>query len=329
MGDAILCTPALRAIRKQFKSAKITFFANKIVHEILTPNNFNDEWLIQNSNSPFSTAKVLKTHNFTHAILLKNSFGSALTTFLAGIDSRIGYARQGRGIFLTDKLYPPKNANGKYKPLSMIDYYMAAASWLGCDVGDRVPELQINAKDSNTLKEKMPNLFEGDKPLAIFVPGGAFGFSKCWPSERFAKTADRLSDDYNAEVVISVSPNPAERRIAQRICDLSKNKLTNLGEKPLTLSELKSLFSIAALIITNDTGPRHIAIALKRNVITLFGPNDPAWTNTGYENEIQIVGEAACAPCQKPKCIMKEHMCMLSITTEMVYDAAKKLLENK
>ena len=82
-------------------------------------------------------------------------------------------------------------------------------------------------------------------------------------------------------------------------------------------------------MITNDTGPRHIAIAFGRRVITLFGPNNPGWTETGSENEIQIIGEAACAPCDKPVCKKSEHLCMEAITVEMVCEAAEKLLEEK
>ena len=100
--------------------------------------------------------------------------------------------------------------------------------------------------------------------------------------------------------LLSRTPNEAE--IANDICRSSKNKVYNLAETPLTPGELKALFAKAELVITNDTGPRHIAIALERKVITLFGPNDPVWTRTGYENEIEIIGHAACAPCAKPEC---------------------------
>ena len=159
------------------------------------------------------------------------------------------------------------------------------------------------------------------------VPGGAFGPSKCWPSERFAKTADRLINDYDATVIVSVSPDPAEKRIAEQICGLSEHELINLAEKGVSLGQLKSLFSIADLVITNDTGPRHIATAMHRRTISLFGPNDPAWTDIGCETEIQITGDAPCAPCAKSKCEEDEHLCMEAITVEMVYDAAKKLLD--
>lgn len=329
MGDAILSTPALRAIRQHFKSSLITFFAGSMVRRILSPGSFNDRWVEQHSKNPLATAGNLKADKFTRAVLFKNSFASALSVFLAAIPSRIGYAREGRSLLLTDKLYAPKLSNGKFKPLSMIDYYLAIASWLGADTKDRSLELLINPQSNESLRAKLPQIFNVEGPLVIIVPGGAFGPSKCWPSERFAQTADCLISEYNATVVVSVSPVPFEKQIANKICDSSKNQLINLAENPVSPGELKALFSAADLVISNDTGPRHIAIALKRKVITLFGPNDPAWTDTGYENEINIVGGAPCAPCTKPVCKMSEHLCMQAITVDMVCNAAEKLLKNK
>jgi len=135
-------------------------------------------------------------------------------------------------------------------------------------------------------------------------------------------------------VVISVAPNSFERQIAEKIWDSSKaqrgnheNNLVNLADSPVSLGELKVLFAGADLVISNDTGPRHIAIALGRKVISLLGPNNPEWTNFGYENEIRLIGDAACAPCDKPKCEQTEHLCMQAITVEKVCEAAKKMLE--
>ena len=326
MGDAILCTPALRAIRERFQSHKIYFLAEPVVRDILSPGSFNDKWLVPKSENPFAIAAMLKPYNFTHAVLFKNSFASALAVWLAGIPSRIGYAREGRSLFLTEKLHPPKSGLFRFRPASMIDYYLAIASWLGADTADRHLELSIDSQDTQTVRQKFPQLEKLAGPLVILVPGGAFGLSKCWPSENFAKTADWLIDKFNATVVISVSPAQAEKQIAEQICKLSKHKLINLAQTPLTLGQLKSLFSLADLVICNDTGPRHIAIALRRKIITLFGPNDPAWTETGYENEIQIVGSAPCAPCTEPVCKMENHLCMLDISVETVCEASQELL---
>jgi heptosyltransferase-2 len=393
MGDAILCTPALRAIRRHFESCEITFLARPIVRDILSPSSFNDAWLEQRSSNPFAVAKTLRQHKFNHAILFKNSFASALAVLLAGIPSRTGYAREGRGLLLTDRLYPPRLRDGRFKPLSMVDYYLAIAAWLGTDTMDRHLELLIDPQEEQSLRAKLPEVVEADKPasrragkpVVILVPGGAFGPSKCWPAERYAQTADWLIDNYDATIVISVSPDPVETQIAQQIIDSSrfsssphppslpvhppsspdhpaslpvhppslpdhspslrakgafspersrrgsnlKPKLINLAEKPVTLGELKALFAVADLVITNDTGPRHIAIAFGRKVVTLFGPNDPIWTDTGYENEIQIVGDVPCAPCSSGVCKKAEHLCMQAITVETVCDAVKQLLEGR
>ncbi len=328
MGDAILCTPALRAIRKHFKSCNITFFANSVVRNVLSPCSFNNKWLDQKQKNPFAVARELKKHKFTQAILFKNTFVSAFAVFLAGIPSRIGYAREGRGFLLSDKLYPPKLHNGKFKPVSAIDSYLAIASWLGCETTDRDLELNIESEDEQRLCGKLPQVSSPDGPLVVLVPGGAFGPSKCWPSVRFAQTADWLIINYNATVVISVGPDALEKQIAEEICDSSRHQLINLAETPTSLGELKALFSIAGLVISNDTGPRHIAIAFKRKLITLFGPNNPARTKTDYKNEIQIIGNVPCAPCDKPICKKSGHPCMQSITVEMVCEAAKELLEN-
>jgi len=327
MGDAILCTPALRAIRKWFSSSKITFFASSVVHQVFSPCGFTDAWLEQDSSGVFTTARMLKKHNFTHAIMFKNSFGSALTCRLAGIPVRIGYARDGRGILLTGKLYPRRLPSGDFEPISIVDYYLAVAAKVGADVRDRYIVLSVEPGDAEKLKAKLPAVFNAKGPVVILVPGAAAGPSKRWPAERFARIADWLAEKYNATVVLSVAPNAEEKHIAEHIVDAAKRKPINLGDTPVGLGELKALIALADLVICNDTGPRHIAIGLKRKVITLVGPNDPAWTDPGYADEVFIKGDAPCAPCDKPVCRESSHFCMEAITVEMVCNASAKALD--
>ncbi len=326
LGDAILCTPALRVLRSRFESKSIYFLAKPTVKQLLSPSNFNDEWIETAGSSVFELAKMLKTHNFSTAVLFKNSFGSALSVLLARIPQRIGYARDGRSLFLTHRFKPPKDSKGKYKPFSMIEYYLTITKWLGCETDDFKLELLLEPGDSSNLSSKIPKIFSSASPFVILVPGGAFGPSKCWSCERFAEVADRLIEKYGATVAVSVAPNLTEIEMAQKICSSANNKLYSLAETPLTLGELKTFIAQADLVITNDTGPRHIATALGRKVISLFGPNNPQWTQTGYKDEIQIVGTAECAPCDKPQCTQDENLCMNSITADMVCAAADKIL---
>jgi heptosyltransferase-2 len=326
MGDAILCTPALRAIRKRFDSSKITFLGSSVVRQVLSPSSFADMWLELNNGSVFAAAGMLRARHFTHAILFKNSFGSALACFLAGIPIRIGYAREGRGILLTERLHPPRLSSGDFKPISMVDYYLAIASWLGADVHDRRIELSIEQQDVETVKAKLPQVFNARGPVVVLVPGAAAGPSKRWLAERFARTADWLAANYSATVVLSVAPNQVEKHIAEQIANTTSHKLVNLGDTPISVGELKALYAAADLVICNDTGPRHIAIALKRKVITLVGPNNPAWTDPGYKDEVFIKGRVHCAPCNRPVCKESSHFCMEAITVEMVCQAAASAL---
>lgn len=329
MGDAILCVPALRAIRKRFASSRITLFGSTVVCQALSPCSFTDTWLERNNIGALASAKLLRKNNFTHAVLFKNSFGSALACFLARIPVRVGYAREGRGFMLTERLHPPRLPSGNFKPISMVDYYLAIASWLGADVQDRTIELSVEPKDTQTTRAKLPQVFTRKGPLIILVPGAAAGPSKRWPAERFAGLADWLAINHNATVILSVAPNKEEKQIAEQITILSSRKPVNLGDIPVSLGELKALYAEADLVIGNDTGPRHIAIALKRKVITLVGPNNPEWTDPGYDDEVFIKGLAPCAPCDKPICRQTSHFCMDAIIVEMVCNAAAKALEKQ
>ncbi|MDD5011186.1 MAG: glycosyltransferase family 9 protein, partial [Phycisphaerae bacterium] len=214
MGDAVMASPALRCIRNLFKSDKIFFCANDTVAKVLADSSFADEWITIKSRCPFAIARELKKYNFDSAILCKNSFASALAVFLAGIKTRIGYARDGRGVFLTEKLIPPKIGLFRYQPLSAVDYYLAIASWLGADISDRKLELSVSENDKKAVIEKFGEKLNGRNPLVILVPGGAFGPSKIWPEERFAQTADFLTEKFAANVFVSVSPAKEEIQIA-------------------------------------------------------------------------------------------------------------------
>jgi heptosyltransferase-2 len=324
LGDAVLSTPALRAIRQKYKDAEISFLANAPVKAVLSDGDFNDKWLDSSGNA-LTLANVLRKARFTDAILFKNSFGCALTVFLAGIKNRIGYARDKRSWLLTNKIDPLKKSDGTFKPASMVDYYLRIAETIGCDTTSRNLELSVNDQDASTIPPQIQGILNAERPVVIVVPGGAFGPSKCWPANRYGRIAKLLREKYNAEVLVSVAPNDAEMKTAETICSIA-HKAVNLGEFNLSLGQLKAVFAKADLTITNDTGPRHIAIALQRKLITLFGPNDPEWTLTGYPQEIQIVGSAFCLPCAKPHCFQKNHICMESITVEKVMASVEKLI---
>lgn len=322
-----MSTPMLRSLRNHNPLARITFYGNQTTQAVLSPSPFCDDWFTPKKKCPLALARQLRKKRFNRVVLCKNSLGAALTCWMAGIPIRVGYAREGRTILLTERLYPPRHPSGRFRALPMIDYYLALSHWLGADVTNRHLELSVDRNAVTRLHEMLPSINDISSPLVILVPGGAFGPSKCWPVERFAQVAETLCVKHQARVVLSVAPIPEEQQIAASIVAQCPLPLINLAEYPMDLAILKALYAQADLVITNDTGPRHIAIALQRKVITLFGPNDPAWTQTGWEHETQIVGRAPCVPCQKPTCQAERHFCMESISVSEVLEAVDSMLE--
>ncbi len=326
LGDAVMATPALKAIREHLSSAEIYFVASSGVRSFLSPSRYNDEWIEIAGGNPFRNAAVLRKHSIDSIVLMKNSFSCALAVFLAGIDKRVGYARDGRGFLLTDRLFPAKDEKGRFRPGPMIDYYLALAEKIGAEPVEKTMSLEVDPQAAEQAAQKLTFLGSSAGPLVILVPGGAFGPSKLWPGERFAAVADVLIEKYSATVIVSVAPNEAERAIADEICSKAEHKIFSLADNPLKPGLLKALFARADLVVSNDTGPRHIAVALGRRIITLFGPNNPEWTVLNYPDEIMIRGSGPCVPCDKPKCEADEHCCMLSITPEMVLEKAEQML---
>lgn len=324
LGDAILSTLALAAIRNHFPDAQITFLANPVIKAFLEPTPLCDRW-IENKGSFLSLVRRLRNQQFDTAILFKNSFGSALTVFLAGITRRIGYARDARGVLLTDRL-KPKRQNGDFVPVSVVDYYLNLVQRVGAESQNKTLSIGLTERDREIFSITFPEARKSSGPLIILVPGGAFGPSKLWPPQRFGELADQLCKHYKACVVLSVAPTPQEIAISNQIQENAAYPLLSLANRPLKPGPLKALFERADLIIANDTGPRHIAAALGKKIITLFGPNNPAWTKTDYPNETQIIGQADCAPCDKPRCRQKVHTCMLSISVSRVLDAVEEML---
>ncbi|MBN2376784.1 MAG: lipopolysaccharide heptosyltransferase II [Sedimentisphaerales bacterium] len=357
MGDAILCTPALGRLRSCLPGARLTFMGKKIVAEVLAGNPGVDKWLIRGDAASgtrgfLQQVRLLKSQGFDAAILLPNSFRTALLVRLAGIDQRIGYDRDGRGFLLTERVQPIRLV-GRFAPISMLDYYgflidQAIKILSGRSVNQIDSNRQLELFTSNQDKNEIDELFKGwglstDKRLVIMVPGGAFGPSKLWQPERFAELADRLIEENNCEVIISAAPNEAEKRIAGQIVSRCHNKVHNLGEamiglkgkdvgpgeKGVSLGGLKELIRRCGLMVSNDTGPCHIAAAFGVPLVTLFGPTDPRWTATGYAREIRLREDVPCGPCQQEICREERHLCMEKISVNQVHAGAVELLSGR
>ncbi len=327
MGDAILATPSLQKLRMAMPDAHITFFASKTVKDILSPAPLNDDWIISDNKSH----KQIRAGNFDTAILLRNSMRSALMVFIACIPRRIGYNRDSRKLLLTDSINPIRLGK-KYAPISMNHYYRRivnkAISILN-PIYDTSPCPKMKLFTDKTSQQDVLalldnwNITNNDRIITL-VPGGAFGGSKWYPADRFAKLADIFNNE-GYKVLISCAPNDAENEIAQFIIANTKSKVYNLLDSNISLGMLKEIIKRSSLLISNDTGPCHIAASFNTPLVTLFGPTDPRWTITGYSGETRLRINVDCGPCQKSVCPL-DKKCLERIPVENVYNAAKQRL---
>lgn len=334
VGDVVLATPALRALRGRFAGQRITGLMRGHLAEVLAGGDWLDETLRwpegrqrdERRQSFLGLAGELRDRKFDWAILLTNSFRSALLTRLAGIPRRIGYDRDGRGLLLTDKLLPYK-FDGKYVPLPMIRYYNAVARYLGCRDCPTLPELFTTPEDEQVAGDAIEAAgVRPGQPIVVINPGASFGSAKCWLPDRFAAVADGLASAYGA--AIFVAGGPKEVPVARELARHMRQPVTVMDNPVMRLGPLKALIRRAKLLLTNDTGPRHFANAFGTPVVTVFGPTFPEWTATDTPHERSLMVKVDCGPCMRRVCPL-DHRCMTSITSDMVLATAKELLERQ
>jgi len=333
VGDVILASPTLAALREHFRHARITYLLRRYVSEIVEGCGWHDNLIhwpqqrgLARETGVLRLAGRLRIERFNLALLLTNSFRSALTVWLARIPRRVGYAREARGWLLTDRLRPLKR-DGQFVPSSVLPYYARIAEHVGCPVPDRALRLSATPEQQRLGAELMRHYgLDGGQPYAIVNVGAKFGAAKCWLPERFAEVCGRLEAECGLLPVLVGAPGevPLMRDIAQR----AEQRVVCCDEPGTTLGSLKTLVRGAALLVCNDTGPRHYGIAYNTPTVTIFGPTHQEWTDTGFRDEIKLQVPVPCGPCQLPRCPL-DLRCMTELTTDMVMRAIAELLERR
>ena len=335
VGDAVMATPALRGLRERFPSARIAFFGKPAPVAVLDGSGLCDQTIpdrpagSSRRQGVFATGRRLKGLSFDLAVLLPNSFRSALIARWARIDRRLGYDRDGRGWLLTDRRKPPRSGGG-LDVYPAVDYYLDLVADLGAVPDSRQLELGVtDAGEAQAIRLLTDAGHDPSRPLVLLNPGGAFGPSKRWPADRYAAAADALVDDCGAQIVINAAPG--EEAVAGAVAVAMKHPpLVNLADDANSLALLRSLLKRTDVLITNDTGARHIGAAMRTSLVTIFGSTDPAWTIIDWPRERIIRADVVCSPCQKKRCPNPAgesfHQCMTAIEPQEVVDAAKELL---
>jgi heptosyltransferase-2 len=321
VGDAVLAIPTLKAVRQRFPGAEITLLVRPWVAGLFSSAPYIDK--VWSENKPVTVknwirlTREIRSRRFDLALLLPNSFESALMMFAGRVRQRIGYATDGRRWMLTEAVALAS------EPRHQIDYYFDLAKALAAAT-DR-PSISIEATCSERNSARQLLAAEGipqSGPFLVLNPGAAYGSAKRWHQERFATAADNLACELGLQVAIIGSE--AERTIATQICKRMTERTAVLNGKT-SLETLIGVLAESTLMITNDSGPMHIAAALGIPTVAIFGPTDE--TTTGpYGPRTRIVKHAVeCSPCLLRECPI-DHRCMNGVTVEEVCRAAKELV---
>ena len=308
VGDAVMCLPALRAIRGRFPRAHIAILAKPVVADLYARESCANE-VIRYNSKPAQMARVVRSLNFDCAILLQNAFEAAWIAWLARIPNRIGYNRDGRGLLLTTSVRPPKRGE---IPRHERFYYLELLRRAG--LIECLPDSQMIRLD---------NAARARTRVIGVSPGAAYGNAKRWLPERFAEAAGKLAHIRGASIALFGSA--AEREICEQIKHLltGHNVVNYAGQT--TLAQFIDLAAGCELFLTNDSGAMHIASALGVPTVAIFGATDDIATGPTGPNARVVREPVECSPCLLRECPI-DHRCMKRVAADRVVKEALALL---
>jgi heptosyltransferase-2 len=364
LGDAVMTTPALLRLREQFPAAHIAILTPQKLKDLWRRHPaINETISFAPGESVFATGKRLRAGQFDLALVLPSSPRSALEVLLAGIPQRIGYARPWRNFFLTQAVapraeavkmrkrsvaeiqslvaarqngagVPPANrsphAGGTPAPLlkaHQIHEYLRLAAALGANPEPLPPQLFVAPEEMEAAKTKL-GLEEISRPVFGLNPGAEYGPAKRWPVEKFIATAKEIQQRTNC--LWFLFGGKGDLQLAAQIeseIQNSKFKIHNFCGKT-SLRELMALLKLCRVLLTNDTGPMHVAAALDVPVVAPFGSTSPELTGPGLPGDARnhlIKSDAPCSPCFLRECPI-DFRCLNGIGVEQVVEAVVKSL---
>lgn len=323
IGDSVLAVPAIESLHFNFPEAKLWVASQEWGREFFGAFDYIEGVIpipAQNKiQSLRHSTQTLKKFEFDIGVLLTNSFASALLFYIAKIPQRWGYNRDGRNLLLTKGITWTETG----ALVHQAHYYLNLISELGLKVVSPALKLPVNAKDDEEARRLIASVgIKDSNPLVILNPGAHFGPAKRWPAPKFAELAQLLQLRNHADILLVGTPDELE--LSEVVASLLSKKPYILTGKT-SLRQLTALIKQAALFVTNDSGPMHIANALGVPVVALFGPTDPRVTRPFQEPSVVIKKEVPCWPCAYRECPF-DHRCMMQIETEEVYKACRAYL---
>ena len=321
-----MAVPALRALRRRFPKAEFSFQGKRTFESLLGDSGLFDRFI------SLQTGKGCRQRNIEAirqlgadlAVILPHSFGSAFEVWRAGVPVRLGYAREGRIGLLTHSL-PPHRTRSALLPVPMHYQYLELMSVLGASGSAMDGSLGVSTEAESAgvgwLLDR--GVSAGERPIA-FSPGASFGPSKVYPPTLLAEVGRQLLERGLGPLLILCSPG--EEELAREVSRHLPVTVPSAAEDPPPLDVLKAVLQRCRALVTMDSGPRHLAVALAVPTVVLMGPTDPRFTAACLEQSIVLRRSVPCGPCHRRICPL-DHRCMYEISPQDVCAATESLLD--
>jgi len=356
LGDAVMAAPALQRLREAKPDAHITLLTHAKLADLWQHHPAIDSVLtFGNDDGVLAVAQRLRAGKFTTALVLPNSPRSALEVFFARIPERVGLARPWRNFFLTKRVAPRReefqmhkrspaevqhlmatNSSSASRPIPasahQLHHYLHLAAALGANPEPLPPRLEVTDAEVAAVKKRFGVLEDSNAPLLGINAGAEYGPAKRWPRERFVAAAIEIQRKTGCQWWIfgGKADQDLAAGIAREIAATQTSPADSVRSiaGQTSLSELCAALKACRLVLTNDTGPMHVAAAVGTRVIVPFGSTSPELTGPGLPGDARhrlIKANVPCSPCFLRECPI-DFRCMNSIRVETVVEAVLKVL---
>jgi heptosyltransferase-2 len=329
LGDVLLSTPVISALRRKYPDAYIAMLASSAVKEALESNSMLDKLFLLDKDKKhkswlamLSLIREIRREKFDLAVVLHPTIRAHLAVYLAGISKRLGYQRK-FPFLLTHRIRHLKQEGAKHES----EYALDMVKYLGIEPLDKQLFMPVKPEFEKWADEMFvrEGLTARDKLLGIHPAASCA--SKIWPAERFAQVADMLADKYGFKVLILASAS--DKRIAQALQQHMRHRPVNLAGKT-SVGELAAAIKRCRLFISNDSGPVHIATAVGVPVLSIFGRKQPGlsprrWAPIGLKDRF-LHADAGCVVCLAHNC-KNSFACLKAVSVEDVVKTAEEMID--
>jgi heptosyltransferase-2 len=322
IGDVLNSTPAISALREAYRDARISVLARHPGVEALLLNPHIDELLTYDATARLRSVKKLRAGCYDMAIVLHNSSWCNLMAYLSGAQYRVGRRSERKrfSFTLTHGVISRDPKGTKHE----IDRNMDVVSLVGAKDGTQELIFRLSVEERAWAKDFL-HREDIYTPLVGIHPGGS-SFDKLWPAENFAYTANELAKRLEAKIMLFGGPGEeALLHDVQRYMVNQRNTPEVTSVTGLPLRQFAALLEKCSIFLCNDSGPMHIAAALKVPTVAIFGPTDHVRWGPRSEKAVIVRKDVDCWPCSAHKC-RRGFECIKTLPVDWVLKAADSML---